>query len=178
MKAAWKFALVGGAALAALASVFLGTSVAASAAEPADGSLLDLFSPVKDAFAEGRYAYAGSLALVLGVAVARRYGGARFPWLHTKQGSAALVMLGSFAATMSARLATAGATFAPSMLWDAFCVGAGAAGGYAALKALVVDPYLAPLAERYPRAGAPLKMILWVFEGAPDEPTPPAAPAA
>ncbi len=153
---------------------------AAAAAEPADGSLLDLARPIYDAFLHGQYIYSGCLALVFAVALARRFGTARYPWLSTDAGSAALVLAGSFGGAMVTQI-TAGAGVVPTwpMAETALKIAFGAAGGYSVLKALVVHPYLEKLADKGPRwLHAPMALVLWIFqEAAPDAPTPPAPPA-
>lgn len=152
---------------------FGATAHAAAALEPADGSLLDLMKPIYSAFLAGNDVYAGSLALVFGVALARRYGTARYPWLSTDAGSAATTMLMSFGGAMVAALG-AGAAPTWSMAGHATVVGVTAMGGYAALRHLVVLPYLTYLATRGPAwLHKPADLILWVFQATAPERTAP-----
>lgn len=167
--------LIASAAAVAFVVSFASTSAAASAAGAADADPLDLLRPLLDAFAHGRYLYAGSVALVIACALARRYGGARFPQLHTNEGATALVFVGSIAATLSARLADPDAVFAWPMLWDAFCVGAGAIGGYAGFK-MFIAPLLQKALARWPRAAGPLKALAWMFDHPSDPKNQPADP--
>lgn len=143
---------------------FSATSFAAGAADPErDATLVDLLRPVLAAFQTGDYVHAGALALVLFVALAKRYAGDSVPWIRTNQGAAALVLVGSFAATLAARLAGP-AELTGALAWDALKIAFVAAGGYTALKTLVVVPLLRPLPARYPRLAPVLGMILWIFE--------------
>lgn len=145
---------------------FAGTAMAASAATPSDGSLLDLAKPVYDQVMAGHYLAAVCLALIVAVAAIRRYApdpiGA---FMHTDAGGAA----GTFATALLGALATAtmaGAVWHWSMLWAAMGIAVAAAGGYTMLKKLVVDPLLASKwyqdkAPAWLKAGAGL--VLWVF---------------
>lgn len=168
-------AAIAAVATASFLAAFAGTSLAANAASSADVNVLDLLQPLIDAFAHGRYVYAGSVALVLLCALARRYGGERFPTLHTNEGATALVFVGSAAATLSAHLADPSARLTSTMAWDALCVGAGAIGGYAGLK-MFVAPLIKRAIERWPRAAAPLKAIAWLFDHPSDPKNQPATP--
>lgn len=154
-------------ALALLVAFFLvafkATSVAAGAAEPADGSLLDLLRPVYDAFAHDDYWYAGSLALAVACALARKYGGDHVPWFRSAAGTATLLLLGSFGASLSTKL-VGGVDLTGAMAWDATKIAFYAAGGYAILKALVVDPLLVPLAERYPKLAPVVGLLTFFFQ--------------
>lgn len=159
-------------AAAALVMSFTATARAAAAVEPSDGSVLDLLQPLLEAFKSGRYAYAGSIVLVVAVALTRKYLGDRVAWLHTDRGSATLTVAGSFGATLAVRLAAPSAVLTSSMAWDALVIAAIAAGGYAMIKKLVVEPLLGPLVAKYPTYAAPLKLILWFFDHPPAPPAP------
>ena len=157
---------------------FTVTARAADAVDPQDGSL-DLAKTVYDAFAGGHRAYAAAVALVLAVALIRKYAGARWKALHTDAGSALLVLAGSFGATLAATLAGGGPATAQAA-WMALCTAFAAAGGYAALKQLVIMP----LAAKLPPWAA--KVLTWLFVHASDPsnvapattPAPAPAPAA
>lgn len=151
-----------GLAAIAFVGVFAATSFAAGTAEPSGGTLTDFLDPFVQAFRDGHYLYAGSLALAASVAIVRRYGGDRVPWFHTRQGSMTLVLAGAFFATLAARLA-GGVELTRAIAWDATCVAVGAAGGYAAVAALVIDPIVRPLVEKSKYA-APLKALLYFFD--------------
>lgn len=161
--------LVGALAVLGAGSLaFTATAHAASVAEPSDGSLWDLLSPLLEAFKSGRYAYAGSIALVAAVALTRKYAGDLVPWFHTDRGGATLALLGSFGATLMVRLAAPTAALTASMAWDAFMIAFIAAGGYAMVKKLVIEPIVAPLVEKFPRLAYPLNLLLWFFDHSSD----------
>lgn len=149
---------------------FVGTGLAASAVAPSsdDGTLLELLKPVYEAFAHGQKLYAGMLALVALVALAKRYLAPRVKFLQTDAGGAAMALVGSFGAAMAASLAGGmGVSFA--MVKTAIWVAVGAAGGYSLVKKLVVDPVLRPLAKLAPAWMQPIfYVIFWAF----DRPTP------
>lgn len=148
------------AALVAVALVsFAATAFAAGAAAPADGSWLDLARPVFDAVMSGNYLAASALALVLLVAVARRYGSDRVLFLGTDAGGALLVLVGAFGGAV-ASASLGGAPWSVDLMWTAAKVAAGAAGGYSLIKRLVM-----PLVNKAPAwLRAPLQLILWIFE--------------
>lgn len=123
--------------------VFTAGAHAANAIDPADGSL-DVAKAVYDALHGGHYAYAAAMALVVAVALLRKYGGSAIPALHTDAGSALLVLGGSFGAALAATLAGGGPLTWP-LAWSAACVAFAAAGGYATIKKLVVTPLLPKL---------------------------------
>ena len=169
--------LVGFASLLALIALglisFSATAHAAAAVTPTDGTLLDTLQPVLEAFQHGHYLYAGSMALVLAVAIVRRYAPRYAPsladWFASDLGSAALALLGAFGASMVAR----GADVTWGMVWDSLCIAFGAAGGYATIKALVIAPYLTKLAGKGPAwMHEPMQLILWIFQETGSPPTP------
>lgn len=136
---------------------FAATAFAAGAVAPADADALDLLTPVWQAFAHGSYLYAGCLTVVLAVGVCKRYG-----WVHSEKGMVGLTFAGAMAASLAS--SAAAGTISPSTAWSAFKIAAGAAGGYAVLKSLLVDPYLRPLQAKLPAwARMPLSLVLWVF---------------
>lgn len=148
---------------------FDATALAATVADSGGAGPSDLLEPVYRAFAHGEYWYAGALALIPAAAAGRRYGGEYWPALRTETGTAAMLLIGSFGASLSARLA-GGVELTPEILLDASKNAICAAGGYAILKVLIITPILVPLANKYPRMGAPLKLLTRLFDTA--TPTP------
>lgn len=149
---------------------FTGTSLAADAIEQtvtpaADGSLLDLLKPVYSAFSGGHYAYAGALVVILLVALTKRYLG-KIAWLHSDAGGSTLALVLSTATAMAAGLATPGAAVTWALMKTALLVGVGAAGGFAMIKNLIVEPFLVPLMAKAPAWLQPiLGLVTWIFEG-------------
>lgn len=146
--------------------VFTSAALAAGATIPQDGSAFDLVRPVIDAFKGGDYPFAASLAVVLIVALARRYGSSRIPFLGTERGAALLAFVGSFAGAMAAGLDGDG-SFSQQLLLTAVNVALAATGGYMAVKAFVITPILA---SKWYQDKAPswlksiLSLVLWIFE--------------
>lgn len=146
---------------------FAGTAAAAGAAVPDDGSLLDLAKPLFSAVMGGNYWLAASLALVLMVAVCRRYLPKWFPkafgWAAGDAGGALLVLLGAFGGAMATGLA-AGAGPSVAMAVVAFKVALGAAGGFTMLKKLIA-PALRAMQDKAPAWARPiLGLLAWVAE--------------
>ena len=134
---------------------FFGVSAAMAQQE----GLAELAKPVLDAVLSGSYAYAAALALVLGVALLRRYGGAKWPLLASKKAAPYLVLVGSFGAALATSL-SAGAGITLAMTWGALKVAAGAGYGYAVLK-----PIFMGLQKRAPGWMSPVfDVVGWVFE--------------
>ncbi len=159
---------VGAVAILAFLGVFAATAFAATAVVPAgDTSWVDMLRPVYDAFAHGQKLYAGMLALVLAVSLAKKY--APDKWgLHSDIGGALVTLAGSFGTAMVTSLA-GGVTFHWVMVKTASMIAVGAAGGYSLIKKLIVEPFLRPYAAKAPAwLKAPLAMILWIF----DKPSP------
>lgn len=150
--------------LLALVLMFGVAAASAGALAPEEASLLDLARPVLDALLAGQPGLAALLALVLATAAARRYGAKRWPWLGTDAGGTLLVLLGSFGGA-GASLMYGGAAFGLSLMWTALLLAFAAAGGYTAVKRLVIVPLLRPLRDRAPAWLKPiLNLALWVFE--------------
>lgn len=153
-------------ALVAIALVSFGaTSHAAGAVHATDGSLWDVLRPVYEAFVGHQYWYAGSLAVVLGVALTKRYLADSVPFLHTDAGGAVMALVGSFGGACAAALGGS-----VTMTWDiagnALKIAVAAAGGYAVIKALLIVPVLEPLiAKSPPWMQSILRGIAWVFDG-------------
>ncbi len=157
-------------AILALVVAFVGfsaTAMAAGEVTPTDGSLLDYAKPVYEAVMHGQWWLAASLALVLSVAMFRKYApGKAREWAHTDVGGAVLVLLMSFGGAVATALAAGGvgAAMSVSLAWMAFKVALGAAGGYSLAKKLLV-PLLRKLAAVAPSWAKPVfSMILWVFD--------------
>jgi hypothetical protein len=137
---------------------------------------------IESAWHVGHHAYAGALVLVLAVALARRYLGPRWPFLHTDAGSAVLVLLGSFGGALVTAL-SGGTPLTPTIAETAAGVAVIAAGGYGMLKNLLVTPVLCRWeAQAGPRTKMLLRCVLWVFchrtDGAPCAvPAPTATPS-
>ena len=128
---------------------FVGTSVAFAQSE----GLAELAKPVLDAVLSGQYVYAAALALVLGVALLRRYGGSRWPLLASRKAAPFLVLVGSLAAALATGI-SAGSTLTATTLWAAVKVAVSAAGGYSLLKAV-----LKPLEDRAPAWLSPVFVV-------------------
>lgn len=149
---------------------FSATAFAANAVASPDTSILDLARPVFNAFSGGHYAYAAALGIILLVAVlkkasARYLGDKVVKALHSDAGGSALALAGAAATAMSAGLAAPGATVTFSLLKSALLVGVGAAGGYAVLKNLVIEPILKPLASKAPAWAQPIfTLVFWIFD--------------
>lgn len=147
---------------------FAGTALAADAvATQTDASWLDMLRPVYDAFRGGHYVASGALAVVLLVALLKRYGGSgKFgSFVSGKIGSTLTVLVASFAGSIAA--ATASNAWQWSMLETAGTVAAAAAGGYTILKDLIVDPLIASnwytnKAPAWLKAG--MGLVLWIFD--------------
>lgn len=111
----------------------------------------------------GNYAYATALALVVCVALVRRYGVGRIAWLGTDAGGAALALAGSMGAAMTTALATGSLSW--SLVWAAIGVAVTAAGGYSLIKRLIVTPIIKPLASKAPAWAQPIfTLLLYLFE--------------
>lgn len=150
--------------LIALAS-FGATAFAAGQVADPESSLLDLVKPVYDALSGGHYAYAGALLVILLVALTKRYLGDRIAWFHSDAGGSLLALLASSAAALGSGLASPGAVITLSLLKSALLVGVGAAGGYAMIKNLIVEPLLKPLAAKAPAWMQPIfAMVFWIFD--------------
>ena len=157
------------------------------------GAPLPDISGIENAWVVGHKAYAAALALVLLVALVRRYLGSRVPWLHTDAGSTVLVLLGSFGGALATAL-SGGADLTWKIAESAIGVAVIAAGGYGMIKQLLVVPVLCKWeAKAGPTTQKLLRVVLWIFchkqdpsaacaQPAPAAPTPtspsPAAPSA
>lgn len=153
---------------------FGATSHAAGMAHAADGSLLDLLAPIYQAFAGRDYWYAGSMTIVVAVALVKRYLGDRYAWLHSDEGGAVMAFLGATAGSVAAALG-GGAGMTWSIASTAATIGVTAIGGYVAVKHLLIVR-LTPLVAKLPAWAQSLaRSILWVFDGSPAVQPAPAA---
>ena len=139
------------------------TSVGVAFAATDDTQLMDMAKPLLDAVMHGQFALAGAMLLVLGVALARRYGAKRFPFLHTDAGGSLLTLAGSFGGAVATAL-MAGAGVTTGLLWTALGVAATASGGYTLIKRLAI-PLLKKVLSKLPKAlQKPFGLVLWMFE--------------
>lgn len=155
-------------ALTLLAVAFLGftgTAFAASEVAPSDGSWLDLAKPVYDAVIHGQYWLGASLALILAVALAKKYlPGKAGAFVNGEYGAPLTVLLMSFGGAVATALGAGQAVMSAGLAWTAFKVAVGAAGGYSLLKKLLA-PLLRKLAAKAPSWMQPIfAMILFVFD--------------
>ncbi len=153
---------------------FTATAYAAGALTPDDGSLLDLARPVLDAVMHGQYWLGASLALVLLVTAFKRYApaGKLQDFAHSDAGASILVLLLSFGGALATALLAAGTNAVSlALLWAALKVALGAAGGYALIKNLLVDP-LMNTAWYQNSAPAWLKSVMMLLMWAFVKPTP------
>jgi hypothetical protein len=135
--------------------------------------MLDQLKPFYDAFLAGHYVLAGAIAIIAVVGLLRRFA-APGSWVYTNPGGTALALVTSTAGAVVVTLAAPGATVSLSMLWAALLVGVTAAGGYASLKNLLVDPVLRPLAAKAPAWTQPIfALVFYIF----DKPADPVATA-
>lgn len=142
---------------------FGGVALAADAVNP-DSSSLDIAKAVYEAFAGGHYAYCGALGVILLVALVKRYLGDKWTWLHSDVGGTAMALIGATATAVVAAASASGGVVSFALLKSALLVGVGAAGGYAVLKALVVDPILVPLLSKYSWGAPVLAIVNFVFD--------------
>lgn len=147
---------------------FATTAFAAGAVAPDDGSLLDLARPVYDAIMGGHYIAAAAFALVLAVALVRRYAPDKSKvqtFVHSDAGAAVTTLLMAFGGAM-ATATLGGAAWHWAMLWTSATVAFAAAGSYAIIKKLVIEPLQA--SAWYAKAPAWLKaalqVVFWLFD--------------
>lgn len=140
---------------------FFSAAHAATAVASDDASIVDLARPVYDAFLNHQYGLMVCLLVILVVALMKRYLGDKIPFLHTDTGGSILVLVGATATAAGAGFATPGAHFTLALMKSALLVGITAAGGFAMLKNLLVDPILKPLAAKAPAWAQPLFSVLF-----------------
>jgi hypothetical protein len=137
------------------------TAHAATATMSGD-PLAELAKSMVDAIMAGRYLATAALAVVLIVALAKRYAPGRFgEFLQGDLGGA----LATFVTSLSGALATvflAGDSPSWEMVKTAAGIAFVAAGGYALVKKLLV-PYLQSLAATHAWAQPVLAVVMWIF---------------
>lgn len=145
----------------------VGFTASAQTAQAAtdDGNLLDLARPVFDEVMKGHYIAATALALVLTVALIKRYAPGKFgEFVHSDVGGSLTTLLASFGGAL-ATATIGGAPWSWSMLWAAGGIAVTAAGGYSLIKKLIVEPLLKPLMPKLPAWAQPvLGIVLWIFD--------------
>lgn len=133
---------------------FFGTHTALA---QSNGELGELARPVLDAVMDGRYMYGFALALVLCVALIRRFGGARWPILASTEVAPLLILAAAFGGAL-ATATSAGEVVTGSVLYAALRVAVTAAGSYAILKPLILK-----LQDKAPSWLDPLFVLLDVI---------------
>lgn len=151
--------------LGVLLAGFIVSAHAAAAASPDNGNLLDLARPIFDEVMKGHYIASAALALGFSMALLKRYAPGKFGvFVHSDTGGSLVTLV----MAMSGALATAtmgGATWHWGMLSTALMVGVVAMGGYTAIKRLIIDPLVRPLAAKLPPWAQPvLSLVLWMFD--------------
>lgn len=149
---------------------FAGTAFAAGEVTPNDGSLLDLARPVFDQVMAGHYFAATCLALVLAVALLKRYAttGKVGTFVHSDVGGLATTFAMAFFGA-AATAAIAGGSWSWALIRTAGGVGAAAIGGYTAAKILYAK--LTESAWYAAKAPAWLKPIVALFGFVLDKPS-------
>lgn len=134
---------------------FVGTSVAFAQSD----AIIELAEPVLQAIMGGQYAAAAALALVLAVALLRRYGVKRWPALGSAAAGSILVLVGGFGAALATSL-LAGSALSGTLAYSALKVSLLAAGGFSLLK-----PLIAALQRKAPSWLSPaFRLVSWVFD--------------
>lgn len=144
---------------------FVGTAFAANTVDPTvgDPGLLELAKPIYDAIMHGNGWLAASLAIVLLVAMVKKWLAPRWPWLAGDVGGPLLVLFGSFGGALGTAL-MAGAGMSPALALVALKIALAAGGGYAMLKKLVA-PLLRSLRKKVPAWMRPgFDLVLWIFD--------------
>lgn len=161
-------------AVLGLAVIFLLSFRAVSfAADPAmpsdDGSLLEQARPIFEAITAGHYLAGAAFALALAVALAKRWApGKAGAFLHTDVGGTlatlAMSFFGAAATSLAAYKGFDGFSF--TMLIASGKVAAMAAGGYALIKKLIVEPFRASswYAKSPAWLKAALQLVMWMFD--------------
>lgn len=139
--------------------------LAIDAPTPDEGNLLDLARPVFDEIMKGHYIAAASLALIVMVALVKRYApGKAGDFVRSDPGGSLMTLLMSFGGAL-ATATMGGAPWTWGMLWTAGSLAVTAAGGYVLFKKLLVEPILKPLSKKTPAWMAPAwGMVFWLFE--------------
>lgn len=155
-------------ALVALVS-FIATAFAAGATVPEDGSIIDLARPVWDAIMAGHYVAGAALALCLTLALAKRYAPGKAGAFLNSDAGGALSLLGMafFGAIATGTIAGEGwGGLSWGLALASAKVAAVAAGGFAIVKKLIVEPIRN--SDWYLNTPAWLKSLLqvvfWIFD--------------
>jgi hypothetical protein len=151
--------------LGVLFTGFLVSANAASTVVPEDGNLLDLARPIFDEIMKGHFIAAAALALVLMVALVKRYApGKAGEFVHSDAGGSLTTLLMAFGGAL-ATATMGGASWTWGMLWTAGSLAVTAAGGYVLAKKLIVEPLLRPLSKKAPAWMQPVfSMVMWLFD--------------
>ncbi len=151
--------------LGVLLAGFVMSAHAAQAVAPDDGTLLDLARPIFDEIMKGHYIASAALALILAVALVKRYAPGKFgTFVHSDAGGSLTTLLMAFGGAL-ATATMGGAMWTWGMLPAAGQVAFFAAGGYVLIKKLIVEPLLKPLAAKAPAWMQPLfAMVFWAFD--------------
>lgn len=144
---------------------FMVSAQAAQSMSPDDGSILDLAKPVFDELMKGHFVASAALALILCVALVKRYAPGKVgDFVHSDAGGSLTSLLMAFGGAL-ATATIGGAPWTWAMLWTAATVAVTASGGYVLLKKLVVEPILKPLSTKTPAWMAPAwGLIFWIFD--------------
>ncbi len=152
-------------ALAAVLATFasLGYHVASAATSVVvapDASIMDWVAPAFQALTSGQFAYGTALALIVGIALIKRYSG--WSWLHTDLGGSVFAAAFTVATATAAGLAAPGTHITFSLLETAFKTGLFAAGGYVFLKNILMTLIVPHLPARLIQL---LQPVLFIFNG-------------
>lgn len=129
-----------------------------------DASVFEMLRPVYDALIGGHYALTTVLVVLVIVGLLRKFASPG-SWIFTNPGGTALAMVFSMASALAVTLAAPGVAVSLAMLKSAFMVGVGAAGGFAVLKNLLIDPVLRPLAAKAPAWLQPIfSVVFYIFD--------------
>lgn len=156
---------IGSLAILTFLGCFTGVAFAANTVAPDDATLLELLEPIYKAFVGGQHLYAGMLALVAAVAIAKRYAPAKVrTWIQGDVGGSVTTLVMSFAGAMATALGS-GNPVTWAMAKTATLIAVGAAGGYSLVKKLIVEPFLKPLSKKTPAWMAPIwAIVFWAFD--------------
>lgn len=147
------------------AAAFSATAFAAGAVSDPSSSLPDLLQALVNAFSSGHDALGGALLTIGLAAIAKRYLGDSFPFLHTNAGGTLLALVTASATAAAASLGAPGAQMTLDLLRSSLMVGIAAAGGFAVLKNVVVEPLLAPyLKKASPFVQSIGNWVMWIFD--------------
>ncbi len=148
---------------------FRAVSFAAGEAASSDGSLLEQARPIYETIMAGHYLAAAALALAFSVALAKRYApGKAGAFLDTDVGGTlatlAMAFFGAAATSLAAYQGFDG--FSVGMLFASAKIAAMAAGGYALIKKLIVEPFRASswYAKSPAWFKAALQLGMWMFD--------------